>query len=207
MISITVMAHPRRKVMAEALAGTVDARVVWDEKNDRADTGCRAIIAHDPAATHHLVLQDDAIPCDRLTERVTHALRRVPVRSPLSLYLGKPNPMGREMTEIAAKADQLGASYIVMGRLLWGVAIVYPTVIIPELLAWCDGSKVPQYDRRVSRWFQSQHIDCWYTWPSLVDHDDGPSLHHPRARADGRRARRWIGADTPDWTGPILLSS
>lgn len=59
-LSVAVMAHPARAAFVDELTGLLDrpAKVVWDERQDRWDTGRRAMLAYDPACTHHLVVLD-----------------------------------------------------------------------------------------------------------------------------------------------------
>lgn len=64
-LSVAIMAHPKREAMVADLLTRLDREVpvVWDQINDRHDTGARAMEAFDPACTHHLVIQDDvAVP-------------------------------------------------------------------------------------------------------------------------------------------------
>ena len=71
------MAHPRRADMVAQLQAELDrpVKVVWDEVNDRHDTGIRAIEAFDPSASHHLVIQDDCVVPSDLLAGIERALR------------------------------------------------------------------------------------------------------------------------------------
>jgi hypothetical protein len=71
--------------------------------------------------------------------------------------------------------------------LLWGVGILIPTETIPTILT--TPSALP-YDRRIGSHFDQ----VLYTWPSLVDHADIPSLLHNRGVE--RRAHR---TGIPQW--------
>ena len=86
-LSVAVMAHPKRADLIPALCDSIDADVpvVWDERNDRWDTGRRALLAFDPAATHHLVVQDDALVCRDLVAGLQRALPHVPREAPVGL--------------------------------------------------------------------------------------------------------------------------
>jgi hypothetical protein len=79
----------------------------------------------------------------------------------------------------------------------------------------CNGLNIPNYDRRMSRFFELQKgISVWYTWPSLVDHADGPSLVKGRVGTDRARARHarvahtFIGEDASaldvNWSGAVV---
>jgi len=189
------MAHPRRSKFIPELESALDrpAEVVWDDgSNSRWGTGRRALLAYDPEATHHLVLQDDAVIPRDLVTGLEAALQHAPQDVPLCLYVGKVRPYREMVTEYVRRAQN--ASWLVMDRLNWGVAVVLPTKIIDDLVDWCDGFDIPNYDSRMSKWFEDRNLPVWYPWPSLVDHRESPSLVPGRGHA-GRVAHRFIGAD------------
>jgi hypothetical protein len=207
--SVAVMAHPRRARFVSELVEQLDrqAVVIWDEKGDRWDTGRRALLAHEPDATHHLVIQDDAIPSRDLVAGVERALAYVPARSPMCLYVGKVKPFRRVIEPAARSAADQGASWLVMKETYWGPGIVIPVGQIPEVVAWGDTHpNLANYDRRIGRWYLGRSIPVWYPWPSLVEHRDSPSL--VKGRAGGRHAHNFIGVDRSalevDWSGPVV---
>lgn len=210
-LSTAVMAHPSRASMVDELLAGLDrpVEVVWDRVNDRHDTGLRALQAYDPACTHHLVIQDDAVPCVDLLAGAEQALLHVPPGVPVSLYVGRVRPFRRAVDRATLQAGE-DASWIVMDGIYWGPAIIVPTELIDELAAWYwspGGRRVVNYDRRVSTFFTRRRARCWYSWPSLVDHRDSVSLAHPRVGA-GRHAHLFAGADRSaldiDWSGPVI---
>jgi hypothetical protein len=207
-VSVAIMAHPKRAAFVPELEHALDrpATVVWDDgANSRWGTGRRALLAYDPDATHHLVIQDDAVIPRDLAAGVEAALPHVPGDVPVCLYVGKVRPYREMVTEYVARAAS--ASWLVMDRLNWGVAIVLPTNVIDEVVAYCDTLSIPNYDSRVSAWFEANGTPVWYPWPSLVDHRESPSLV-PGRGASGRVAHRFIGAGTSalaiDYTGQAL---
>ena len=201
-LSVAVMAHPQRaEFIPELLESLGQGTVVWDEINDRWDTGRRAMLAYDPFATHHVVVQDDAIVCRDFVAGVEEALEHVPPFHPVGLYLGRVRPYGALVSRLVAQAGD--ASWITMPAINWGVAIVVPVVTLEEMIEYCDlWDRDKNYDRRLSRWFEKGKLRCWYTWPSLVEHRDSPSL--VANRGGGRHAHRFLGADVSalglDWT-------
>jgi hypothetical protein len=207
MLSAAVMAHPRRAAMVEALLGELDrpVPVVWDQINDRHDTGVRALEAYDPAASHHLVIQDDTMTCRDLLAGVERALRYVPQDVPLCLYLGRVRPF-RSVVEQAVQRAARGASWVTMQGIYWGPAIVVPTAHLPELTSWFRSATVKNYDRRVSAWYCLQRTTVFYPWPSLVDHHDTESL--VPGHGGGRHAHAFLGVDRSalevDWTGAVV---
>lgn len=184
-----------------------DVPVVWDQINDRHETGLRSLQAFDPACSHHLVVQDDAVVCRDLVAGVEESLGHVPDGAPMALYVGRVKPFRRHIEQTTERAGD-SASWLVMPGIYWGVGIVVPTVDLPELCAWyqTDGERIENYDRRVSTWFQTQGRECFYTWPSLVDHRDDNSL--VPGHGAGRRAHRFIGSERSaldvDWSGSVV---
>lgn len=208
-LSVAVMAHRKREAFIPELLSTLDrdATVVWDECNDRWHTGRRSMLAYDPQATHHLVVQDDAIICRDLVAGIERALGNVPEKTPLCLYVGRYRPYRDLIRQLVARATRQ-TSWLTMSQLHWGVGIVMPTELIDEMITWADDRpEIANYDRRISCWLGHQNITTWYPWPSLVDHRDSPSLVAGRGSA-GRRAHRFVGADASAldlrWDGRVV---
>lgn len=200
-VSVAIMAHPKRTAFVPDLIAALDrpATVVWDERDDRWDTGRRALLAYDPAATHHAVIQDDAVVCRDLIAGLEQALAHVPPSTPLCLYAGRLRPQQRAVRQLISLANG-STSWLSMTRLLWGVGIVMPTAMIDAAVEWGDGRPdIGNYDTRLSLWLGSQGASVWYPWPSLVDHRDSPSLIPGRTGI--RHAHRFLGADQSalDW--------
>jgi hypothetical protein len=203
------MAHRKREAFIPDLLAKLDrpATVVWDRHGNRWDTGRRSMLAYDRTATHHLVLQDDAVIPRDLAGGIEQALQHVPEGSPLCLYCGRNQPY-RDTIQRLVEAAGPGTSWLTMSQLHWGVGIVMPVEHIPEMVAWCDHrSEIPNYDRRISRWCQHRGLTVYYPWPSLVDHRNSPSLVPGRGSA-GRRAHRFIGAGASAlgraWNGNVV---
>jgi hypothetical protein len=210
-LSVTIMAHKKRERWVPDLVDAlgVDVKVVWDRFNDRHDTGARALSVYDPEATHHMVIQDDALVAKDLVGGVKNLLRHVPPNNPVGLYVGRSRPRADEVRTLMSRAAASNASFMVHKGPWWGVGIVLPTSTIRDLIAHYDGmSNVPNYDRRVARYYESKGLYCYYTVPSLVDHriDDNPSLV-PGRGSEGRYAHTFIGPRSAlevDWSGPIV---
>jgi hypothetical protein len=214
-LSVALMAHPSRKAFVDELIERLDREpeIVWDRRNDRWDTGRRSMLAHDPAADWHLVIQDDAIPCCDLVAGVEQACQ-VAADRPLAFYVGRlrPTNVQHQAGALVDNAARRGASWIQMEGPWWGPAIAVPTAHIADMLAWGDRRDDPaspdyiaNYDKRISRYYASQGIDCWYSVPSLVDHrpaSENPSL--VPGRHGNRQAHQFIGAERSaleiDWT-------
>jgi hypothetical protein len=206
-LSFTVMAHQKREKWAKRIAKNIGCDITWDRRNDRHDTGLRAIKAYDPDATHHVVIQDDVILCKNFVAIVNDAVRYAHPYAPIGLYYGAKGSASSAHARAALEADKHNASWIVRKGPIWGPGIIYPVATIPDLLKYFSSSIVENYDRRVMYYYQSVEQDCWYTYPSLVDHrqQNNPSLSgHDRGE---RSARRFMGPQEAlevDWSGPVL---
>lgn len=209
-MSAVMMAHPSRRQFVAELQGQLGRPldVVWDRKGDRWDTGRRAMLAHDPAADWHLVLQDDAVPCRDLIagiERACGAATAAGHHGPIAFYAGcqRPASVQVQAQTLIDQARRRGAAWMRMEGPWWGVAIALPVDQIADMLAWGDQRDEPaspdyiaNYDKRISRYYASQGIDCWYSVPSLVDHrevSENPSL--VPGRTGNRQAHLFHGAD------------
>lgn len=206
-LSVSIMAHPKREAMVDDLLSRLDrpVQVVWDEINDRHDTGARAMEAFDPTCSHHLVLQDDVLPSPDLIAGVERALEFCPQDVPISLYVGRVRPFVKPVQQAVWAARD--ASWITMRGIYWGPAVILPTSDIPQMLEWFrgpEGSAVTNYDRRMSVWYRLMNRDCWYTWPSLVDHRGDESLAH--LYRGQRRAHKFHDGSAldVDWTGKVV---
>jgi len=206
-LSIVMMAHPRRRESVERILAALDrdCTVVWDEHNDRHDTGRRAMLAYDPESTHHAVIQDDVLVCRDLCAGLEQALAHVPDDVAVCGYVPSMRPARTLIEAAVLRAKAQCSSWIKMRTINTGTLIVVPTRLIPEMIACYDELErkgVPNYDRRISRFFElERNVPTYYTWPSLVDHADGPSLVAGRDGVDrankklNRTAHNFVGED------------
>lgn len=194
-VSVSIMAHPARADQVSKLQSKLDrpSVVTWDQKQDRIDTGTRALLSYDREATHHCVIQDDAIVPRDLITGIEKILNSPSMRKdvPLCLYAGNIKSFVRRFRQ----AERNGVySWLLMSGLNWGVAVVIPTLEIDPLVSFMLNPvrREPQYDLRMSRYFEFKRIAVWYPIPSLVDHQHGPSL---LGQGDRRSAWKFIGED------------
>lgn len=215
-LSAAIMAHPARADLVAEMQATLDRDVpiVWDtdtgppsaDKQRRWRTGRRAWETHHPDADWHIVLQDDALTSPDLIAGLEKALDHIPDSVNLVCpYFGTKRPSQLVVTRLAREARNDDASFIRSTSLNWGVAIIARTATIDTMLHWCDERKSLPYDTRVGRYYRDHlHQECWYTWPSLVDHRDGPSLI---SHSDnGRHAHLFHQSSALElaWDGPVL---
>jgi len=195
-ISVAIMAHPKRERFIESITSVLDAEapIVWDEKNDRWDTGRRSMLAYDKSATHHLVVQDDAIVCRDLVAGLTRAVEVVP-DNPIGLYVGNVRPDQPQVYRRLHKALREDQSWLVMPGPWWGVGVCVPTHLIDAMVAWGDANtRIANYDRRMAAYFARVGLKCFYTVPSLVEHRQDHQSLVPGRVTVGRRAHWFIGA-------------
>lgn len=207
-LSVVVMAHRKRERLVQKLTARFPAPVVWDQHNDVWDTGRRALLAYNPDASHHLVVQDDAVVPRGLVGACEQILANVPPNVPVSLYMGKARiqPEKFSMMPVVDAVRDRGASFAVFPGPWWGVGIILPTADIEAAVAYGDKNpkRQPNYDLRIAQFYDSKGVDCWYTLPSIIDHRQGPSLI---GRRGANRHALWKH-DGPlsalDWNGGII---
>lgn len=160
-----------RVVNVRALLVALPGAVVIEDQGDgesrtRSARGCwrgarRAWQRDVGAATHHLVLEDDAQVCDRFAELAVEAVARAPFALILYFY-----------------SDKRGCS----------VAASWPSWIVPHWLAWADehSDRIPHHDLLQRMGARALGVPLLYTSPSLVEHGGFPSLldHHDNVKAD-----------------------
>lgn len=209
-LSVAIMAHPKRARYMEYLQQRLDgrAKIVWDEKNDRWDTGRRSQLAFPRDATHHIVVQDDALlPRTGFLDAVEESLRYVP-DNPISFYTGMVRPSATLVTAKVRAVKAANLTWFMMQGPWWGVTVCTPTKLIPDMIEWGDRHpQIANYDLRMSKYYDTKHIKCYYSIPSLVSHRVGPedpSLVPGRGSGRSRVAHEFIGEDvdarTVRWT-------
>jgi hypothetical protein len=196
MTAVVVVAHHARLEQATALAETLDAEMFVDDGSlGEWDNHERAIRWAAEHGTHAVVVQDDALPIPEFRQCVEQAIEHRP-DDMIGLYVGRLRPERERVEKAVAQADEVGASWLTHERLLWGVATIMPNEAVPALLEYRSHRA---YDLRLGRaWAAHTRRPVLYTWPSLVDHADQPSVITGRpAREDGRVAHR-VGV--PTWS-------
>lgn len=199
-VSYAVMAHEERRDQAVALGAELGCDVIWDRFGDRWDTGQRALLAYEPDADWHVVVQDDAVLCRKFKAGVEMALAAAP-EVPVSFYTGKTRPRAFEIQRAVIEAKELGKHWLAMDGPLWGVALAFPVTTIEPMVKAVGDLPVPNYDLRIAEYFNGIGSPCWYSIPSLVDHltgPDNPSLviepdGSPRGSSIHRSAHEFIG--------------
>ena len=194
--------HPSRPTLPLRLTALLDgpARLVFDPKPAgpvnpwRTYRRALATAALEPGATHHLILQDDALPCDGLLAAAAHAAAWRP-HALVCLFV---NDLATNTSLRIRDAARRGAGWapVVGERFVPTVAVVWPHEL--AVRAAVEARPVvdqPQADdEAVGDWARVAGVEVWATVPNLVQHDeDAPStfLGHRDGRA--RWATCWIG--------------
>jgi hypothetical protein len=212
-VDVVVMAHQRREALVYGHVlprlGT-DAKVVWDSGGGRWDTGRRCLLAGLSTMSRWLlVVQDDAILPRNFGAGVEWMLPYLEKlqsddAAPVSFYVGAVQPFRQEIAR--RRRTWRDISFLRMPDLNWGVAVAYPTHLIRRIIIAGDRHSNQNYDARAGAYFTERNIPIWYTWPSLVDHGDGPSL--VEGRTARRKALRFIGREADAravrWGGAVV---
>lgn len=205
-ISIGVVADARRGDMGQRLAEQVNADYLSVDGMQRGCTWnhCQVWRAHANSfggpADWNVVLEDDAVPVDGFREQLADALRFAPAPI-VSLYLGRGYIEDSRTGPLLARADLLGANWIVsQGRILHAVALAVRGDLLGTLVDNLPSGNQP-IDRSLSLWARRQGHRVAYAWPCLVDHDDGKSLVTRYRRAE-RRA--WRTGTRDDWCTKMM---
>lgn len=198
-----VMAHPKREARAVALAEQLGAGIVWDRGRGLWDTARRAWLEQD--GEWHTVIQDDAIPSEGFAENIDRILEHC-YPHPVSWYFGTLRPKADFTEPTAAQADREGASWIEGPGPWWAVAVSVHSSLVEEMVDQCDKSRLKADDARYTAHFRRLGLPCLYTWPSLIDHADLPSIAGPGQRGI-RKAYKFGEAGKFNPEGPRLVAS
>jgi len=178
--------------MAKDLARPLGSAICWDDGSGERATGAVAWeVASLGDPDWSIVLQDDAVPIPGFLEHAADALEYAE-GSLVSFYVGTGRGRPAGVVDAIAGADAYNLAWLGCDALLWGVALALPTKLVPEMLE-ATAQLGLRYDTRIGAWAAKRSIPIRYTWPSLVDHADVPSI----AQA-GRKANPKIpGSGTP----------
>ena len=208
-IHAIIMASPKRRDMAHALLDILDkqgfesASILWDQKQDEWDTGQRCLeYAAELKGDYSLIIQDDAVISQHLYKSLVSMLLVAP-DGLISLYTGKIKPHPNAVLKAVEKAEEIGASFLTVPALLWGVGYILPTRDVKPLLGTLK-NLAGLYDARIGRAYKRMGGKVYYSYPSLVDHDDkGDSIVGTVAK-EPRKAHRYDPSLVTNWNDKVV---
>jgi hypothetical protein len=159
-VSYSIMAHPKRKEWAEKLAKKLNCPIYWDTDNKVWSTCKGAWKLADPKATHHCVIQDDAILSKNFKILSKKFIKQHP-NTAINFYYGEKSNEADEVME---------QGYLVKKQNAWGVAICLPTEWIDEMIRFGNGYYAWQDDVKIKHFLISKGYKTTFALPSLVDH-------------------------------------
>lgn len=198
---IGIVGHTQRAEQAHQLAETVgavytsiDDGILGCEGNHRKVWGW--LSGQD--TTWSVVLEDDAQPVEGFRLQLEQALAVAPTPI-VSLYLGQGRPQHWQPRIDLARhnANAVNASWLIAPALLHAVGVAVRTELLPSVLL----DKTYPIDDAWTAWLRSQLLRVGYTWPSLVQHEDGPTLvKHPDGVERNQRRVAWWCHTRDEWT-------
>jgi hypothetical protein len=203
-IAWAVVAHEARLPEAATLAKTIDAYLALDDGTLGAgENHLRAWrAAHTGEADWVTVVEDDAIPVDDITTQARLALAVAP-EPVVSMYLGRTRPKRwqERISRALAGLDARDPHWLTTTHVLHAVAVALRSDLVDDWLDWAHTSTLPP-DERMSAWCIARGHRVAYSWPSLFNHQDGPTLvqHANTAGATGPRIA-WRTGTRDNWTG------
>lgn len=207
-ISLSIMAHPKRRAAAQALYYQLqqypfsDVYIIWDELNNEWHTGKRALKGGIVLGSDwHVVIQDDALLTPNFYENIEGAIKALPVKTLFSLYTGTSRPLKRRVSDAVAKASD--GDWLQSHQLYWGVGIVIPSDQVAPMLEFVENIEL-QYDNKIGEFYCQNGLPVYYCIPSLVNHDDDLGTlitgHGKEASPEARVAHR-LAVGSVSWTG------
>ncbi|GAA4046936.1 hypothetical protein [Nonomuraea soli] len=181
-LSTVVMTHPARLDRARRLAAQLsrlEPRIVVDPAPDEGPstlrTAAAAWSAVAPGVTHHLVVQDDAIPCAHFPERVLAAVARHP-GLPLSLFAEWGSHTAHSLRMVAAAG---GTWTEVADQYVPSVALVMPAALaraFGRAATEEPGTFAGQDDVALRQFMTAAGTRALCRIPNLVEHAEEESL-------------------------------
>jgi len=118
-----------------------------------------------PEATHHLVLEEDAVICKNFKERVYSVIQARPQHI-ISLFAS------REQKNKFEWCRRNGVHWFVNAYGAPGVAVIFPRDLLQDHLSWeiiCP-QDMPYEDSRLWGWMEARNLLTWNPVPNLIEH-------------------------------------
>lgn len=206
-LAVRLQHHPSRARELARLTAALDGLdpvAVTDPGGKRPSSWRthRACLETIPAdATHLLVLQDDAIVCDRFGEAVRAAVRERP-DTILCLFVPGFAPVALDVNKARKRGDRwmpwtLRSFVPVVGT-------IYPAAHARALVEFADARKLGPHradDAIVAAYVRAYRVPVFATVPCLVEHDDDcvSVMRMPVGRRSRHRVAAWFAQDSGEW--------
>jgi hypothetical protein len=195
--SVGIVGHADRTELINTLADRIRPDIL---SIDDGQLGCEGNhrnvwkrLANDyPSSRWTVVIEDDALPVADFDTQLEAALRVAPTPV-VSLYLGRLRPPQHQGAIGKLVATNPAEHWLVATRLLHAVGVAIRTPLVPDMLSHVSTWPRCPIDEAITRWCIDSRNRVSYTWPSLVDHADTPTVvQHPdrQPRPPGRTAWR-----------------
>lgn len=207
MISTAVVAHEARLVAATELANSLGALISLDDGGKGAG-GNHVDAWRLTASTESewaAVLEDDAEPVPDFLAQAEMALAVAP-EPVVSFYAGRTRPKRWQdcLRPATATADRIGACWLTTTLAAHAVAIAMHTDLREDWIDFATDHTLPP-DERLTAWMQARDHRIAYSWPSLVNHADGPTLvRHTHTQGVAGPRRAWRVGTRDHWTSKAV---
>ena len=200
-IKYAVVGHHSRRESATKLARSLNAALAMDEGGTGSlrNHDLAWMMAYNPDADWIVVLEDDAILLNDFERHVQEALQHVPRDGAVSFYTGTGQPFRYPVSAAVKKALRRGASWLRANSLYWGPAVALPVHHVQPMLRFVKDIDRP-YDQRLGLYLLANRYPCFYTMPSLVDHQDGESL----IQASDRTRKAHVFKQPSGWNKKVV---
>ena len=184
-LSVALFSHPVRSQKLQRtlqlLGDSVPIEVILDKQSEGIwPTAMRAWRAYAPDATHHLVLQDDIIPCRDFLQSIPSIIRHLSKDASVSFCDNVP------AMHYALKTNRL---WVYSQQVRHAQALLQPVTQIEPFILWSEWNVRPSYyhdDGRLEMYLHSIGKKMWHTAPSLVSHDDDGSVYRRITKGEGK---------------------
>lgn len=178
-LSISVMAHPSRAQFFPYLKeklGIPLSKFSIDSQNNLLANSRAAWMKHDPHASFHVVIQDDALICDNFMEKAIafitaqeeRRIREGRKAQGYNFFLKQDPNLSPLWVKDGAYTDNVTRG---------GVAICLPVTHIQAMLAEFDRQRSKHDDDRISEYCKRNGVKILFPVPSLIGHrNDVPSV-------------------------------
>ncbi len=170
-LSIAIPQHPSRTEMVREMMKQLDLddrkmSVLVDHDLQGVWANSRlAWLDRDLDATHHLVMEDDVLPCRDLLAGIEQAVSFLPNKKLITSFFTEEPWIYKAMSRgyIWAEAPWTTAQ-----------ALVLPVELVDEWIEWTDRwmghiASIAA-DHRLVCWAITHNVDIWHSCPSLVEH-------------------------------------